>query len=46
MIIGGVKKVTIMGSMHEIGFWEGAIKEDTPCNPLSLYGVSKNALKD
>lgn len=41
----GINRIAIMGSMHEIGFWEGAIKEDTPCNPLSLYGISKNALR-
>lgn len=41
-----VKRIAVMGSMHEVGFWDGAIKEDTPCNPLSLYGISKNALKD
>lgn len=42
----GLKKIAVMGSMHEIGFWEGAISENTPCNPLSLYGISKNALRD
>lgn len=42
----GIKRISAMGSMHEVGFWEGAIKEDTPCNPLSLYGVSKNALRE
>lgn len=42
----GIKKVAVMGTMHEIGFWEGAIKDDTPCNPLSLYGISKNALRE
>lgn len=46
MLEAGLKRIAVMGSMHEVGFWEGAIKEDTPCNPLSLYGVSKNALKD
>lgn len=46
LIDSGIEKVAVMGSMHEIGFWEGAIKEDTPCNPLSLYGISKNALRD
>ena len=35
-----------MGSMHEIGFFEGAINESTPCNPQSLYGISKNALRN
>ncbi len=46
LINGGLKKIAVMGSMHEVGFWEGAISEDTPCNPLSLYGVSKNSLRD
>lgn len=46
MLDNGLKKIAVMGSMHEIGFWEGAINEDTPCNPLSLYGISKNALRD
>lgn len=46
LIDSGIKKIAVMGSMHEIGFWEGAIKEDTPCNPLSLYGISKNALRE
>lgn len=34
-----------MGSMHEIGFYEGSINENTPTNPQSLYGISKNALR-
>lgn len=42
----GLKRIAVMGSMHEIGFWEGTINENTPCNPLSLYGISKNALRD
>lgn len=42
----GVKKIVALGTMHEIGFWEGRIKEDTPCNPMSLYGISKNALRE
>lgn len=45
MSVGGIKKIAVMGSMHEIGFWEGAINENTPCKPLSLYGISKNALR-
>ncbi|CZQ95843.1 NAD-dependent epimerase/dehydratase family protein [Trichococcus ilyis] len=40
-----VKNVAVMGSMHEIGFWEGSIDEKSPCNPMSLYGISKNALR-
>ncbi len=45
MITGGVKQVAVMGSMHEVGFFEGSINENTPCNPQSLYGISKNALR-
>lgn len=45
MIKGGVNQVAVMGSMHEIGFYEGSISDNTPCNPQSLYGISKNALR-
>ena len=31
--------------MHEVGFYEGSINENTPCHPMSLYGISKNALR-
>lgn len=41
-----VKKIVVMGSMHEIGFYEGSIKEDTPCNPTTPYGIAKNALRE
>lgn len=41
----GIKKISCMGSMHEIGFFEGSISDTTPCNPQSLYGISKNALR-
>ncbi len=41
----GGKNVAVMGSMHEIGYHEGAIDESTPCNPLSQYGVAKNAMR-
>lgn len=46
MIDSGVKRISIMGSMHEIGFFEGCIKEDTPCNPITPYGIAKNALRE
>lgn len=45
MIDSGVKSVSVMGSMHEVGYWEGKVDENTPCNPLSLYGIAKNALR-
>ena len=45
MIDGGIKRAAVMGSMHEVGFFEGSISENTPCHPQSLYGISKNALR-
>lgn len=41
----GLKHIAVMGTMHEVGYWEGAIDENTPTNPLSNYGVAKNALR-
>ena len=46
MIEGGCKNIAVMSSMHEIGFWEGVIDENTPCKPLSLYGIAKNAIRE
>ena len=46
MIDGGIKQVAAMGTMHEVGFFEGSIKEDTPTHPSSLYGISKDALRN
>ena len=40
-----VKMISVMGSMHEVGFFEGSIKEETPCNPITPYGISKNGLR-
>lgn len=45
MIDGGLKHIVVMGSMHEIGYWEGPIEENTPANPSSNYGIAKNALR-
>lgn len=41
----GIHRICVLGSMHEIGFFEGSIDENTPTNPQSLYGISKNALR-
>lgn len=46
MIDGGVKYLSIMGTMHEIGYYEGCVDENTPTNPLSMYGIAKNALRE
>lgn len=45
LIDGGVPQIAVMGTMHEIGYWEGAIDENTPCNPQSLYGIAKDCLR-
>ena len=41
-----IEMIAVMGSMHEIGFYEGSIDENTPCNPESYYGIAKNALRE
>lgn len=45
LIKGGLKQFAALGSMHEIGYYVGSIDENTPSNPMSLYGVSKNSLR-
>jgi len=45
LIANGLRQLACMGTMHEVGYWEGPIDENTPCNPQSLYGISKNALR-
>lgn len=41
-----IRSIAVMGSMHEVGFYEGSIREDSPCNPTTPYGISKNALRN
>lgn len=45
IIENGCKNINAMGTMHEVGYYEGAITESTPCNPLSLYGIAKNSVR-
>lgn len=45
VIESGIKQIAVMGTMHEIGYWEGAIDENTPTAPTSKYGIAKNALR-
>lgn len=45
MVNGGLRQIAVMGTMHEVGYYEGAIDENTPCNPSSMYGISKDALR-
>lgn len=46
MVETDLQTVAVMGSMHEIGFYEGSIDENTACRPESFYGIAKNALRD
>ena len=46
MTDAGIQQIAVMGSMHEIGFFEGSIKEDTPSNPITPYGIAKLALRE
>lgn len=45
MFNGGLKHLAVMGTMHEVGYHEGPIDENTPCCPISMYGVAKDALR-
>ena len=45
MIEGGLKQIAVMGTMHEIGYHEGVVDENTPCNPINMYGVAKDSLR-
>lgn len=40
-----VDRVVVLGTMHEVGYWEGAITADTPTAPRSQYGIAKDALR-
>jgi nucleoside-diphosphate-sugar epimerase len=45
LVTWGVARVSVLGTMHEVGYWEGAIDAETPTNPLTLYGIAKDALR-
>lgn len=41
----GCKHLAVLGSMHEIGYFEGKIDAHTKGNPSSMYGIAKLALR-
>lgn len=45
LLNAGLEQIAVLGSMHEVGYWEGAIDENTPNNPITYYGIAKNALR-
>lgn len=45
LVDSGLKQVVTVGSMHDIGYFEGAVSENTIPNPMSFYGISKDTLR-
>ena len=45
MLRGGLRQFAGMGTMHELGPFEGEVREDSPCRPNTLYGIAKDALR-
>ena len=45
MLKGGLKHISINGTMHEIGHFVGEVTEYTPTNPQNFYGIAKNFLR-
>lgn len=45
MTDSGLKQIAVMGSMHEVGYHIGPIDENAACNPVSMYGIAKDALR-
>lgn len=42
----GIGLFACMGTMHEVGYHEGAVDELTPCRPTTPYAIAKNALRE
>lgn len=45
LVVSGIKQVAVMGTMHEVGYFEGKIDENTPTNPQTYYAIAKDALR-
>ncbi len=45
LVDSGLKQVVTVGSMHDIGYFEGKITKDTVANPKTFYGISKDTLR-
>lgn len=41
----GVENISIAGTMHEVGYYVGEVCANTPCNPITPYGIAKNFLR-
>lgn len=45
MLDGGLQHLVTMGTIHEVGYHEGAVDQNTPVNPESPYGIAKNTMR-
>jgi len=45
LIDSGISQIAVMGSMHEIGYYEGKVSEIKETNPQSLYAIAKDSLR-
>ncbi|WP_165055334.1 MULTISPECIES: NAD(P)-dependent oxidoreductase [unclassified Adlercreutzia] len=45
LTVSSLSRLAVMGTMHEVGYFEGGIRAETPCMPQSMYGIAKNALR-
>lgn len=45
MLRGGLRQLAVMGTMHELGGFDGEIGEDSVGCPDTLYGIAKTALR-
>ena len=45
LVDSGIKKIAVMGTMHEAGYFEGKMDELSSTNPISMYGIAKDSLR-
>lgn len=46
MLEKGLKQITGIGTMHEVGYYVGIVDENTPTFPYHAYGIAKNHLRE
>ncbi|THD73151.1 MAG: NAD(P)-dependent oxidoreductase [Bradyrhizobium sp.] len=45
LVEAGIKQIVGVGSVHEVGFYEGMVNERTATNPAHAYAIAKNFLR-
>lgn len=45
MMKSDVRMISVLGTVHEVGFFEGSVNDSTPTNPTTYYGIAKNSLR-